>query len=240
MGHGAKQVDYLDWKTSLLGNIAQSPRGPTPRVPPSSTSRRWPSSAELRQVVYMGDGKKHLTWDYLKALTPLALAIWYMDDGCFTVRSKGVQARTAGGTGRVEICVEAMSPGSRRASRRASDRHAIGLDCKVIGAVHASKAVLQFTTAATTQASGADRALTSTRRWTTSCCLDSAGSSRSSRSSSSPKLHPVPARVLDVRRQAADPVDAPLRHRGRGQPQLFRRRCRWCTTARRRRRVARR
>ena len=36
-----------------------------------------------------------------------------MDDGGFTVRSKGIQERTAGGTGRVEICVEAMSPGSR-------------------------------------------------------------------------------------------------------------------------------
>jgi len=36
-----------------------------------------------------------------------------MDDGCFTVRSKGVQERTQGGSGRIEICVQAMSPGSR-------------------------------------------------------------------------------------------------------------------------------
>ena len=36
-----------------------------------------------------------------------------MDDGCFTLRSKGVQERTAGGSGRIEICVEAMSEGSR-------------------------------------------------------------------------------------------------------------------------------
>src|ERR1700752_1238347 len=69
--------------------------------------------SELRDVVYQGDGKKHLTWDYLKALTPLALAIWYMDDGSFTLRSKGLQERTQGGSGRIEICVEAMSPGSR-------------------------------------------------------------------------------------------------------------------------------
>ena len=56
-----------------------------------------PELGELRQVVYLGDGKKHLTWEYLKALTPLALAVWYMDDGSFTMRSKGVQQRTAGG-----------------------------------------------------------------------------------------------------------------------------------------------
>ena len=48
----------------------------------------------MRQAVYFGDGKKHLSEEYLKALTPLALAIWYMDDGCFTVRSKGLQERT--------------------------------------------------------------------------------------------------------------------------------------------------
>jgi len=35
-----------------------------------------------------------------------------MDDGCFTVRSKGVQARTEGGSGRIDICVEAMGDGN--------------------------------------------------------------------------------------------------------------------------------
>jgi recombination protein RecA len=68
---------------------------------------------ELRRAVYLGDGRKHLSWDYLKALTPLALAIWYMDDGSFTVRSKGLQERTRGGSGRIVICVEAMSEGTR-------------------------------------------------------------------------------------------------------------------------------
>ena len=34
--------------------------------------------------------------DYLKALTPLALAIWFMDDGTFTLRSKGLQAAHRG------------------------------------------------------------------------------------------------------------------------------------------------
>jgi recombination protein RecA len=73
-----------------------------------------PELAELREVVYWGDGKKHLSWEYLKAIEPLALAIWYLDDGGFTLRSKGLQKRTAGGSGRSEICVEAMSEGSQK------------------------------------------------------------------------------------------------------------------------------
>ena len=83
--------------------------------------------SELREVVYQGDGKKYLTWEYLKALTPFALAVWYMDDGGFTIRSKGVQARTQGGSGRIEICVEALSLGSReRLAEYLRDTH--GLD----------------------------------------------------------------------------------------------------------------
>ncbi len=113
MGHGPRQRDYLDWKASLFGNFEQSRR----------TDRRGaafvdltplPELAELRQAVYWGDGKKHLSYDYLKALTPLSLAIWYMDDGSFAVRAKGLQERTREGSGRSEICVEAMSEGSRQ------------------------------------------------------------------------------------------------------------------------------
>ncbi|MDQ1624622.1 MAG: recombination protein RecA [Actinomycetota bacterium] len=146
LGHGAKQVDYLDWKTSLLGNIAHS-RRTNARGAAFVDFSPLAELGELQQVVYFGDGKKHLTWDYLKALTPLALAIWYMDDACFTVRSMGLQERTTGGSGRVEIGVEAMSPGSRD---RLVDHltGSYGLDCKLTERGAAKKAVLQFTTAA--------------------------------------------------------------------------------------------
>jgi recombination protein RecA len=81
-------------------------------------------------------------------MTPLALAIWYMDDGSFTIRSKGLQARTEGGSGRAEICVEAMSPGSReRLAEYLKDTH--DLDCVVRPRGARQMAVLQFTTAAT-------------------------------------------------------------------------------------------
>jgi recombination protein RecA len=146
MGHGAKQTAYLDWKVSLLANI---PHAKTANAKGAVFADFTPLAelAELREAVYFGDGKKHLTWDYLKNLTPLALAVWYMDDGCFTLRSKGVQERTAGGTGRIEICVEAMSPGSRdRLTRYLRDTYGLHVKLQYRGARKVS--VLQFSTSA--------------------------------------------------------------------------------------------
>src|SRR5690242_881449 len=146
MGHGAKQAPYLDWKVSLLENI---PHCMTSNAEGAvfADFTPLPELGELREIVYFGDGKKHLTWDYLKSLSPLALAVWYMDDGCFTVRSKGVQERTRGGMGRIETCVEAMSPGSR--DRLVSYlRDAYRLDAKLTSRGPRKMSVLQFTTAA--------------------------------------------------------------------------------------------
>ncbi len=146
MGHGAKQVEYLQWKTELLGNISHS-------VHTNAKGARFvdltplPELAELQRAVYLGGGKKFISEDYLKALTPLALAIWYMDDGSFSVRSKGLQQRTAGGSGRMEICVEAMSAGSQlRLQDYLRDTH--DLDVRLRHAGAAGKAVLTFSTAA--------------------------------------------------------------------------------------------
>ncbi len=147
LGHGAKQAAYLDWKVSLLGNIECS-RRVSAKGAVFADFTPLPELAELHEAVYFGDGKKHLTWDYLKALTPLALAIWYMDDGSFTLRSKGVQERTQGGSGRIEICVEAMSPGSReRLVQYLRDTRGLDVRLRIAGA--AQKAVIVFSTAAT-------------------------------------------------------------------------------------------
>ncbi|HKP40150.1 intein-containing recombinase RecA [Mycobacterium sp.] len=147
LGHGAKQAEYLEWKTALMGNIKHS-------VSENAKGARFvdftplPELAELQRAMYLGDGKKFLSEEYLKALTPLALAIWYMDDGSFTVRSKGLQERTAGGSGRIEICVEAMSEGSRvRLRDYLRDTHGLDVRLRLSGA--AGKAVLVFSTAST-------------------------------------------------------------------------------------------
>ncbi len=147
LGHGAKQIDYLQWKTALLGNIKHSTRV-NDKGAHFVDFTPLPELAELQRAVYLGDGKKFLSEEYLKALTPLALAIWYMDDGCFTVRSKGVQQRTAGGSGRIQICVEAMTEGSR-ARLRDYLRDTHGLDVRLRQSGAAGKAVLVFSTAAT-------------------------------------------------------------------------------------------
>ena len=146
LGHGPKQVAYLDWKASLFANIGQS-RSVRSNGSVHLDLTPLPELSELRQAVYFGDGKKHLSEEYLKALTPLALAIWYMDDGCFTVRSKGLQARTEGGSGRVEICVDAMTIGTRdRLVDYLRDTH--GLDVKLISRGKRAQQVIQFTTEA--------------------------------------------------------------------------------------------
>jgi recombination protein RecA len=199
MGHGAKQAAYLDWKISLLGNI---PRTRTVNAKGAVFADFTPLAelAELRKAVYFGDGKKHLTWDYLKSLTPLALAIWYMDDGSFTVRSKGVQERTAGGTGRIEICVEAMSPGSRdRLVRYLRDTHRF--DVKLMARGARKMSVLQFTTAASERFQALvspyihpsmDYKLLPRFR----------GKFAVEPEFKEPTIHPIPARVLDIRRKS--------------------------------------
>ena len=211
MGHGATQAAYLDWKVYLLGNIGCM-RSTNAQGAVFVDLTPLPELAELREVVYFGDGKKHLGWDYLKALTPLSLAVWVMDDGCFTFRSKGLQERTKGGTGRLEICVEAMSPGSRDARGSPAGRTCSTSDF-TRGA--RSQVIRSSPLRRRTNCTSSSRP-TFIRRWPTSSCHGSAGSSRSSRRSSAAETAPGAGEDPRHPRQAADEVDAPLRHRGRG------------------------
>jgi recombination protein RecA len=115
MGHGAKQVAYADWKASLFANVNVS-RTTNEKGAVFHDVQPLPELAELREAVYIG-GTKVFSHDYLKRLTPLSLAIWYQDDGTFQLRSKGLQERTQGGSGRSEICVEAFERSSRERLR---------------------------------------------------------------------------------------------------------------------------
>ncbi len=145
-GHGAKQVEYADWKASMFGNIAVS-RSTNEKGAVFHDAQPLPELAELRASVYIG-AKKVLSDDYLKRLTPLSLAVWYMDDGSFTLRSKGVQVRTAGGSGRSEICVQAFSVDSQRRLRDyLADTW--GIDAKLTIRGKRQMAVLRFPTAET-------------------------------------------------------------------------------------------
>jgi recombination protein RecA len=111
-GHGARQTAYCDWKASLFENVDKSRSVRASDGAVFCDLAPLSELAELRRAVYVG-GQKVLSDDYLKQLTPLSLAIWYMDDGTFALRAKGVQARTREGSGRSEICVQAMEPTTR-------------------------------------------------------------------------------------------------------------------------------
>ncbi|HEX9467529.1 MAG TPA: recombinase RecA [Acidimicrobiia bacterium] len=110
-GHGPKQTEYCDWKASLFANIGVS-RSTNHSGAVFCDVSPLPELAELRQAVYV-DGTKVFGHDYLKQLTPLSIAVWYMDDGGFSLRAKGLQERTREGSGRSEICVQAMEVTTR-------------------------------------------------------------------------------------------------------------------------------
>ncbi|HET9671787.1 MAG TPA: recombinase RecA [Actinomycetota bacterium] len=138
-GHGARQAEYADWKASLFSNIGSS-RSTNAKGIVCHDLPPLVELAELRQAVYVDD-RKVLSEDYLKGLTPLSLAIWYMDDGTVALRAKGLQARTREGSGRSEICIQAIEATSRdRLVRYLGDTW--GIFPKLIE--RAGQAVLQF------------------------------------------------------------------------------------------------
>ena len=125
-GHGPKQDGYARWKADLLAGVPHS-------ISPHSKGGLMVETTplieldELREAVYVG-GKKVFSWDYLKELTPFALAVWYMDDGSFAVRRKD------GSAGRSDICVQAMDKGSQR-RLQSTLRESYGLSCKLVDRV---------------------------------------------------------------------------------------------------------
>ena len=134
-----KQTEYCDWKASLFENVGAS-RSTNDKGAVFCDVTPLPELAELRHAVYV-EGKKVFGHDYLKQLTPLSLAVWYMDDGSFTLRAKGVQERTRDGSGRSEICIEAMEP-TTRSRLVAYLRDTWDISPKLVE--RAGKAVLQF------------------------------------------------------------------------------------------------
>jgi recombination protein RecA len=145
-GHGQKQRDYADWKASLFSNVDSSRHVREDGVV-NYDFTPLPELAPLRSEVYVGK-KKVFGDEYLKRLSPLSLALWYMDDGTFAIRSKGMQKRTAGLTGRAEICIEAMEWATRaRLVAYLADNW--GIEAKLVSSGAAKKAVLVFNNAET-------------------------------------------------------------------------------------------
>jgi recombination protein RecA len=139
--HGAQQTEYADWKASLFANVGTC-RSTTADGAVVHDLQPLPELVDLREAVHIG-GRKVVSYDYLKRLTPLSLAIWYTDDGTFTLPSTGLQERTRGGSGRSEICVEALEPTSRvRLQEHLRDEY--GIDAMLV--TTAGDAILRFST----------------------------------------------------------------------------------------------
>ena len=94
-GHGArfrgvtarKQAEYGDWKASLFANVTVS-RSTNAKGAVFHDVSRCPNSPSCARRS-TSTARRCSADDYLKQLTPLSLAIWYMDDGSFTLRIEG-------------------------------------------------------------------------------------------------------------------------------------------------------
>ncbi len=146
MGHGAKQAAYLDWKVSLLANI---PHARTANAKGAVFADFTPlaelSGAARGGVLRRREEAPHLGLPQ----EPDAARAGGLVHGRWLLHPplEGCPGADRGGTGRIEICVEAMSPGSRdRLVHYLRDTH--GLDVKLKYRGERKVSVLQFTTAA--------------------------------------------------------------------------------------------
>lgn len=89
MNHGPQQREYLLWKAELLNNLTAT-KFTTPKHVNNTQRIRTkvhPLYKAYESLVYQ-NGRKQLSWKWLNRLTPLGLAIWYMDDGCMKTNKK--------------------------------------------------------------------------------------------------------------------------------------------------------
>ena len=86
--HSAKQKTYLEWKFSELKNLSYKKIGTVKRLHKLSQKEYKSYRFWLRQyfrlwrIYFYKDNKKIFPQNL--RLTPLSLAVWYMDDGCYS------------------------------------------------------------------------------------------------------------------------------------------------------------
>lgn len=113
LSHSEAQREYLEWKVGLLDAhgiknngikeyISSCGYNTGKKVLYSQMSLN-PTIKALRRTVYTP--KKHITRKLLNWLTPLGLAIWYMDDGCINVNTSK-QRSSIQHTIKIATCVD--------------------------------------------------------------------------------------------------------------------------------------
>jgi recombination protein RecA len=88
VNHASSQRDYVDWKyhqlTDLCGTPPKIRQGNGRRIAYRFTTLSLPRLTPLYREFYNG---KHKVVPESLVLTPLTLAVWFMDDGCKTHRA---------------------------------------------------------------------------------------------------------------------------------------------------------
>lgn len=93
VSHSDKQVNYLLWKKRILSNLITSTKtvknkkGFNTRADATITKIRTKALPQLNRYLSnfkFNNGKKEATQQMLNELTPLSIAIWFMDDGSFS------------------------------------------------------------------------------------------------------------------------------------------------------------
>ena len=82
--HSVKQIDYFNELCRLLGGLVTNTRTITSGYGSEMLSAHVQSTPEFKEFIISNcvrDGKKFVNVGWVKELTPLSLAIWYMDDG---------------------------------------------------------------------------------------------------------------------------------------------------------------
>lgn len=113
LSHSEAQKEYLEWKVGLLDAhgiknngikeyISSCGYNTGKKVLYSQMSLN-PTIKALRRTVYTP--KKHITRRLLNWLTPIGLAIWYMDDGCINVNTSK-QRSSIQHTIKIATCVD--------------------------------------------------------------------------------------------------------------------------------------
>lgn len=116
LSHSIHQKEYLQWKVKLLDDFGIKNNGIKKYVSKCgyntgksvlySQMSLNPTIKALRRSVYIP--KKTITRNLLNWLTPLGLAIWYMDDGCINVNTSK-QRSSIQHTIKIATCVDELT-----------------------------------------------------------------------------------------------------------------------------------
>lgn len=91
--HGEKQIEYLKWKFNEFSDFVTTKefrvnerkfRGNAPTYAFSTISH--PFLNDAHRICYWNSGKKDISQEWLNLLSPLSIAVWYMDDGSLNKR----------------------------------------------------------------------------------------------------------------------------------------------------------